>query len=440
MQETKKRLVCIISVIAVFMITAVFVLLKTGVFSFPGGKTVRAEDLMEGIYPSAVHVDGQITDYSGAVSDFSIRLFRESYNKCGVGENVLVSPVSVLLALSMTANGAQGETLTQMEDVLGMKTGELNDFAYLYSHILEDRPDYSGELDIANSIWFKDDPDFEVNKYFLQINADYYDASVYSSHFDASAVKTINNWVSKKTKGMIPAVIDEISNDALMFLVNALAFDAEWNNIYKEDQVRDDLFLTALNEQKKVSFLHNTENIYLEDGNAVGFMKYYKGKRYAFAALLPNEGIHPGDYLNNLDGDHLSEILKNAETCEVRTSMPKFKTEYSVEMSEILGNMGMARPFDMFLAEFYNMGICRDPNRNNLFIGSVLHKTYIAVDEKGTKAGAATVVRMDGGTSAPMEKPKPKEVYLTRPFIYMLIDVEANIPLFIGVMNDPGAK
>ena len=120
--------------------------------------------------------------------------------------------------------------------------------------------------------------------------------------------------------------------------------------------------------------------------------------------------------------------------------MPKFKTEYSVEMSEILGNMGMARPFDMFLAEFYNMGICRDPNRNNLFIGSVLHKTYIAVDEKGTKAGAATVVRMDTGTSSPMEKPKPKEVYLTRPFSYMLIDVEANIPLFIGVMNDPGAK
>ena len=231
---------------------------------------------------------------------------------------------------------------------------------------------------------------------------------------------------------MIPSILDYIPQEAVMYLVNALAFDAEWLETYTEEQVGNYTFTTAEGTQKSVPFLHGTEGHYIEDENAKGFIKYYKGAKYAFAAILPNEGMTPEEYMKTVSGEHLSEMISNVEFCEVLTKLPKFKTEYSVEMSGVLKNMGMPVAFNPELADFTGLGTS---DEGNIFISRVLHKTFIEVDEKGTKAGAATVVEMaDNGTGIIDE---PKEVYLTRPFVYMLIDCEANIPFFIGVMNDP---
>ena len=400
-----------------------------------GATGVKSANLMEGIAANAVSTSTTPVEYSASVNDFAVRLFNECNRNSTNGENTLVSPLSVLLALSMTANGAQGETLAQMEKVLGMSAGDLNEFAYTYLKSLPKDTKFYGALDIANSIWFTADPGFHVNKEFLQLNADYYNADIYSAAFNDKTLKDINNWVKDKTKGMIPSILDQIAPDAIMYLVNALAFDAEWMDIYKEEQIRNDPFTTAAGEQKKVPFMYRRERVYLEDDKAAGFIKYYKGQKYAFAALLPNEGITPAEYLNSLTGEHLSNMLANPEYCEVITALPKFKTEYSVEMSDILKNMGMQLAFDEKNADFLKMGT-RDVEDYVIYISRVLHKTFIEVDEKGTKAGAATVVEMQDGT-AMLDPVKPKEVYLDRPFIYMLIDCEANIPLFIGVMNDP---
>ena len=398
----------------------------------------KAANLMEGVTAKAVDVSKKTAEYSAEVTDFAVRLYNACNAAANAGENTLVSPLSVLLALSMTANGAQDETLAQMEEVLGMPAGTLNEFAYAFLNSLPDDPGFFGELESANSIWFTADPKFHVNRDFLQLNADYYNADIYAALFDDSTVKDINNWVNNKTKGMIPSVLDNIPDDAIMYLINALAFDAEWMNIYNERQIHDDSFTTASGEQKQVPFMLGKEYDYLEDDKATGFVKYYKGKRYAFAAILPNEGITPAEYLNSLSGEHLSEMLTDRENCEVLTSLPKFKTEYSLEMSGILKSMGMPLAFDDAKADFYKIGTL-DYDDYRIYISRVLHKTYIEVDEKGTKAGAATVVEMMATTSALIEKPQPKEVYLTRPFIYMLIDCESNIPFFIGVMNNPDA-
>ena len=402
-----------------------------------GGKSVKAGDLMEGVTAKPVATGRDAYEFSTDVNDFAVRLFKSCGQTAKSGENVLISPISVLLALSMTANGANGETLAQMEDVLGMKTGDLNEFAYAFLKSVSDDRKYKGTLMPADSIWFKADPDFHVNKDFLQLNADYYNAQIYSEPFDETTLKAINKWVKDKTDGMIPTILDRIPENAIMYLVNALAFDAEWQDIYKENQVRDDTFTTGGGEKKQLPFMFRTENDYLEDDKATGFIKYYRGKRYAFAALLPEEGITPEEYLSSLTGEHLSDMIANAEGCEVRTSLPKFKTDYSVEMSDILKDMGMTLAFDTKNARFDGIGYFDDPDYT-ISISRVLHKTFIEVDEKGTKAGAATVVEMTkNDTSALVDKPEPKKVYLTRPFIYMLIDAEANIPLFIGVMNDP---
>ncbi|MCR5323311.1 MAG: serpin family protein [Lachnospiraceae bacterium] len=398
-------------------------------------KNVKAADLMDGVTAREVTVETDANAYSPELTDFAVRLFNACNENSKDNENTLISPLSVLLALSMTANGAQGETLEQMENVLGLPVSKLNEFAYAYSKVLKGRPDSSGTLSLANSIWFTSDPGFHVNNDFLQVNADYYNASVYSAPFDDSTIKDINNWVNKKTDGMIPSILEEIPESAVMYLVNALAFDAEWTEAYFDYQVKENIYTTADGTQKKVPFLNRKEDTYIEDDNAIGFIKYYKGGKYAFAALLPNEGTTPADYLRSIDGAHLRNMLVSAQKWEVITSLPKFETKYSMEMADVLKAMGMPRAFDENRADFSKLG---RSDGWNIFISKVFHKTFIAVDEKGTKAGAATIVQTEnGGSSQPIEKPKPKEVYLTRPFVYMLIDCETNVPFFIGIMNDP---
>ena len=387
---------------------------------------VQAKDLMEGITANNVDALEDLSSQNADVTDFAIRLFKASEES---GKNTLISPLSVLCALAMTANGAEEETLQQMEEVLGMTTEDLNLYLYSYMKNLPQGDKY--KLSLANSIWFTDDERFTVNQDFLQTNADYYGADIYKAPFDNQTVKDINNWVNEKTDEMIPEVLDKIPQDAIMYLINALAFEAEWSAIYEKHQVKDGEFTKEDGTKQDAEFMYSTEGTYLADENATGFMKYYKGGKYAFVAMLPNEGVSVSEYIASLDGKSLNALLANPQYETVYTLMPKFETEYAVEMAEILKGMGMTDAFDMYDADFGGIGTSTD---GNIHITRVLHKTFISVGEKGTKAGAVTVV--EAGDGAAMEPEEPKEVYLDRPFVYMLIDCENNIPFFIGTMMD----
>ena len=387
---------------------------------------VQAKDLMDGITPNQVNALDDLGSQNADVTDFAIRLFKASEES---GKNTLISPLSVLCALAMTANGAEEETLAQMEEVLGMTTEELNLYLYSYMQNLPQGEKY--KLSLANSIWFTEDERFTVNQDFLQTNANYYGADIYKAPFDKQTLKDINNWVKQNTDEMIPEILDKIPDEAIMYLVNALAFEAEWMEIYEKHQVRDGKFTKEDGTKQDVEFMYGTEGTYLEDENAIGFKKYYKGGKYAFVAMLPNEGVSVSEYIASLNGESLNALLSNPQYGTVYTSIPKFETEYTVEMAEILKGMGMTEAFDMYNADFEGLGTS---TAGNIYISRVLHKTFISVGEKGTKAGAATVVEMADGAAA--EPQEPKEVYLDRPFVYMLIDCENNIPFFIGTMMD----
>lgn len=387
---------------------------------------VQAKDLMEGITPNNVTALDDLSSQNADVTDFTIRLFKASEES---GKNTLISPLSVLCALAMTANGAEEETLQQMEEVLGMTTEDLNLYLYSYMKNLPQGDKY--KLSLANSIWFTEDERFTVNQDFLQTNADYYGADIYKAPFNEQTKKDINNWVKQNTDEMIPEILDRVPVDAIMYLVNALAFETEWSAIYEKNQVREGVFTKEDNTKQNVDFMYGSEGTYLEDENAAGFMKYYKGGKYAFVAMLPDEGVSVSDYIASLTGKSVNALLTNPQHTTVYTAIPKFETEYSVEMSEILKNMGMPKAFDPNNAEFEGLGTS---NAGNIFISRVLHKTFISVGEKGTKAGAATVVEMAAGAAA--EPQEPKEIYLNRPFVYMLIDCENSIPFFIGTMMD----
>lgn len=397
-------------------------LIVSTIFSMTGCSIfgVQSENLMEGIKAGEIQTKQVAAD--AKVTDFGVRLFQNSFDG---EENTLISPLSVLCALAMTANGAKGHTLTEMEEVLGLSVEELNSYLHSYMSKLPEGNGY--KLSLANSIWFRDDERLTVKQDFLQTNADYYGADIYKTPFDTSTVKDINKWVKSKTDGMIEEIIEQIPRETVMYLVNALAFEAEWQEIYKGTQCGYGQFTREDGVEQRVKFMHSDEYQYLEDENAIGFIKYYKDRAYAFVALLPNEGISVADYVAALTGEQLYELLLNPIEVQVDTAIPKFESEYSVQMRDVLMKMGMTEAFNDELADFTGLGTSSD---GNIFISEVSHKTFISVGEKGTKAGAVTVVSTDTGAAMPPED--SKEVILNRPFVYMLIDCENNQPFFIG--------
>lgn len=387
---------------------------------------IRAADLTEGI--KAKPVSGRAADdaFKNSSADFAIRLFQKTRDD---SKNSLISPLSVMLALSMTANGAKGETLTQTESLLGgdipMET--LNE--YLYSYIKALPSEKTAKLNIANSIWVRDNG-FTAEKAFLQKNADYFDAAVYKSAFDVKTLRYINNWVKKNTDGMIEKIIDDIDPDAVMYLINTVLFDAEWKNIYKKDEVRDGTFTALDGTKRTASMMYSAEHLYLDDGKAIGFIKPYRNG-YSFVALLPNEDISLSDYAASMTGKSFADTIKNAEDVPVEAAMPKFSYDYDIEMSGALKALGMSLPFDPEKADFSALGYYES---GNIFISRVLHKAYITVDEKGTKAGAATAADI----KATSDTGGLYSVTLDRPFVYAVIDDACGLPVFIGAVTDIG--
>jgi len=403
------------------------VLLVSAPLSFSSGcgtsVVAGATDLMAGIKPNQVNTSYDAVKSYSAVIDFTIKLFQQSASP---DKNSLISPLCVLYALAMTANGADGNTLAQMEDVFGIALPELN--AYLHSYMSNISSSKNAKLSIANSIWFRDANVLTVNIDFLQINADYYRASIYKSPFDSSAVKAINKWVSDNTDGMIDEVLKNIDPEIMMFLINAIAFDAKWQDAYKDSQVRDGIFTALSGGKCNVAMMYSSENMYLDDGYATGFIKYYAGGRYAFAALLPNDGVLINEYIATLTGQSLAYTLRSAQDIEVSAAIPVFESEYELEMKKILWDMGMR---DAFIDELANLTKLGSHAYRNLFVGSVFHKTFISVDPEGTKAAGVVIVEAEI-TSAR----EYKTVHLDRPFVYMLLDCETNLPFFIGAMTD----
>ena len=390
---------------------------------------VQAADLMEGV--KANTVTGKVADDAFAQSQMclAVELFQSSVLE-SKDENVLISPLSIQLALAMTANGADGDTKAEMEALLGgeISLEYLNEYLYSYVNNLPSAEKY--KLQIANSIWFRDDEGrLQVEKDFLQKNADYYGAQAYKAAFDDQTLKDINNWVKDHTDGMIDSILDQIDEDAVMYLINALVFDAEWQHVYDKSDVYKGKFTNINGTEKQADMMHSEESVYLQDENAIGFMKPYSGSKYNFAVLLPNEGVDIYEYIAGLTGESLMETLSTPQLGMVMATLPKFSYEYELTMNDVLKELGMPSAFSGDTADFSKMA---NSSRGNIYIGDVLHKTFISVDELGTKAGAVTKVQMND-ESAPMSE---WVVTLNRPFVYMIIDNETMLPIFIGTVLD----
>ena len=382
----------------------------------------KSTDLMEGFESQPKHTILTLefmgdSDYT----DFSVRLLQE----CCTKGNILISPLSVMCALTMTANGAAGETREQIEQVFGGYIWEIN--TWLSEYTVRERE----EMKLANAIWFTEDDRFAVKSNFLQVNADYYGAGIFSAPFDDSTLKSINNWVRENTGGRIPEILDGMNPEAVMYLVNALAFEAAWETACSEHPLRTQPFMLEDGTVRRAEFMYCEEENYIESELAAGFVKYYEGRDYAFVGLLPREGLTMEAFVASLSGEALSAMWASVEDTPVAVAIPVFEAEYGADLAGTLADMGMTLAFDPENADFSFLGTFAD---GNISISRVIHKTWIRVDAQGTSAAAATVVEPTNAAAIPVEQ---KSVYLNRPFLYMIVDCETGIPIFIGIMMDP---
>lgn len=356
-----------------------------------------------------------------------LTIFKESWGE-DEGENVLVSPLSIQLALAMTANGANGQTRSEMENVLASDIAleDLNEYLASYTNALPSSE--NSKLQIANSIWFRNDKArFPVKNEFLYMNANYYRAEIYKAKFDNTTVNSINDWADKKTDSMIKEVLKEIDEFSVMYLINAVVFDAKWENPISEYSIYEDVFVNINREGKEVEMMISEyERFYIETENATGFKKNYKGGDYSFVALLPREGVSINDYISSLDANELIDTLSKVEPSgDGMICMPKFSYEYEIELNDILCELGMPTSFSEY-ADFSNI------SEKPIAISKVNHKTFISVDNEGTRAAAITSVDMkDEAVHHP-----DWIVTLDRPFVYMIVDNATNLPIFIGAMTD----
>ncbi|NLZ47173.1 MAG: serine protease [Clostridiales bacterium] len=404
-----------------------FIVLVNGLTITDKINPVLAKDLMGDIKAEEVVITELSEEFIQSTADFSVELFKNSYTK---GKNSLFSPTSVYLALGMTANGAKGNTLKEFESLLGKKGLGINDLNNYYYSLSKNLTNViSGKVGIANSIWYKDDDIININKEFLQKNANYYKAAAYKVDFSSKETATyINNWVKKHTGNLIDKIIDKTDDNDIMHLINTVYFEDEWQVPYENGEIDEGEFRLEDGTRKKVEFMTSTESYYIKDDKAEGFIKPYKNGKYSFLALLPNEEVSVDSYIDSLSGERFIKLMENKSSEDVRVSLPKFKASYSKQLKDSLMQMGLVECFDSNKADFSEM--TRD---TKLYVDYVFHKTFIRVDDLGTKAGAVSDV---GFLDCAVEFPE-HEIFLDRPFIYAIIDNETNLPLFIGTMMNP---
>lgn len=396
----------------------------------PGPGKVQAADLLKNFKPQPVPEKQADENFIRAGYELAAKLFTKVYETETKNKTLLISPLSILTALAMTAGGAAGETLKEMENLLGSGQIGMEDLnAYLHTYLKSLPSGEKTKFSFANGIWFKDQEGFTVEESFLQKNVNYFEAAIRKAPFDASTVREINQWVEQHTDKMIPQVLDGLSEEARMVLINALVFDAKWQRPFVVHGPAISSFTNRDGKENQADYLYDSEWLYLENEECTGFMKPYEGDTYRFVALLPKDEKDFDAFVRGLSGEKLMDLVANSSEEEVKIKLPKFSYDYDTSLVEVLKSLGMQKAFESGgQADF--SAISKD---TPLYIGDVLHKTHIDLDSEGTKAAAVTTIILAAGSY--MGPKPPKEVYLDRPFVYMIIDTATNLPLFMGTVT-----
>ena len=361
--------------------------------------------------------------------DFDTDLFKASFS-ASKNKNVVVSPFSVKMALSMAAQGANGKTLEEMNKVIGLDETS-NEY---FRRLIEDAAkDGDITLNIANSVWLRQG--LEFNQEYLDILNQYYMAQASTLDFgNPSSKDTINKWVSEKTNGKIEEIVDKIEPLDIAFLINAIYFNANWSTPFEEGYTSKKDFTLLDGSKVKADLMSKTAHLLYQENNEFQAVElpYGENERYVMRVYLPKEDVKFDKFVKGIDKESLQQWGGDFGSMKGVLELPKFKTEYSNSMKDILISMGIKEAFNSNSADFSKMVTVEG---QNVYISEVMHKTYIDVNEKGTEAAAATSIEMSA-TSAP----QPEEMFemiVDRPFVFTIDDKESGEILFIGAIINP---
>ncbi|NIS15489.1 MAG: serpin family protein [Aliifodinibius sp.] len=364
-----------------------------------------------------------------ASNSFAFNIFKEIVNNES-DANIFISPLSISYALGMTYNGAEDETKEAMADVLGfdgMDDFEINEsYRDLTKALMTIDPEVI--MEIANSIWYRQG--FEVEQEFIDLNQEYFDAYVAALNFNNPGAKDIiNDWIEEKTHDKIQDVIKQIDPLTMMFLVNCIYFKAAWKYEFDPDYTEVEDFHLPSGATVDCDMMHQENELlrYFND-NFQAVQLPYGEAGFCMSIFLPRQGNALDDLINQMDDDSWSDWMGNFKADTTIIKMPKFRLKYDRELKPDLAALGMGIAFEPYEADFTRIN-----NEIDLHITSVLHSTFVQVDEEGTEAAAVTVVEI-GTTSI---DPNEKLMHINRPFFFVIHDQYTDAILFMGKIANP---
>lgn len=371
-----------------------------------------------------------------AVNEFSFSIFSR-INEQHQESNIFISPFSISTALSMTANGAKGETNEEMKEALALNHLTDAEMNQAYRDLVELLLglDNKVKLQIANSNWYRDL--YHIRPDFQEILLEYYEADVKPANFDDPATKDqINQWIENKTNGKIKNMLDGIPSDAVMYLINAIYFKADWQYKFDENKTDKALFHTHSGEvETDMMFAPGAKVSYLYDEAFTLVDLPYGNGQFSMTILMEKGSGHPiNEVIQKLTPEDFASYVNRADTTTAEIYLPKFKMEFKKLLNEILIDMGMGLAFGNGATDFSGLFEEDLP----LAISRVLHQSFIEVNEKGSEAAAATIVEIAELSAGP--DPGPKAFHINRPFAFFIREKHSNAILFAGKMLNPAGE
>ncbi len=354
-------------------------------------------------------------------NSFAVNLFNSI---SGLGSTV-VSPLSATYLMSMLANGADGQTRSEILKMLGWEGRSVDDINDVCRMIMDDAAqDRSTTVNMANYIAVN--KGYTPKQAFADTVKNYYDAEVESLDFASpNATKHINDWCNKQTEGMIPQIVEQVEANAVAYLMNAIYFNGSWTDKFDKKLTKEERFQGYTRDIKRVKMMHqNNEFMYTDNETFAAVRLPYGNRDYSMTVLLPNEGKSITEMMKKVGVKGLTGIGQNMEKCIVDLKLPRFTTETEQTLNDIIAKLGAPSMFKVGVADFRNFA------DGNLLISKILQKAKIEVSEEGTKAAAVTAAIMVGA-SLVHEEPRKVEFHANRPFVYMITEQNGAI-LFLG--------
>lgn len=348
---------------------------------------------------------------------FNMKIIKE-VNK-GEKNNYLISPYSIEIALNMLRDGTNGNSKKELDNLLGKRK---------INYIQAEK-----RINVANGVFIKDSyKEAVLDDYNKTINKNYNGEIVYDK---LETPKVVNEWVNKQTNGMIPKLTDETDPNLIMMLVNALAIDVDWLSNFECNYTSSEEFTKIDGSKYDVSMMKQAfdeDAKYFKTDDSKGVIlpyKKYGDSELEFIGILPNKDAY--DYVNKLTSEKINDLYDKSKEVKVVLSLPRFSYDYEMKDSvKKFQKLGVKDVFDESKADLSKMV------NAEAFVGNVIHKTHISLNEKGTKAAAVTAVEIVA-KSAPPSGEQPKEISFNKPFVYMIRDKKTKEMLFFGVVYEP---